>query len=294
MSRIFARTFRVRWSEIDADGQVGPAGYQRYLVETAYDWGATGQLGAENSEALGLIWVIRETEFSFIRPLRYNDIFDFTIWMVKWRRVRGTRAFELRLKDGGEVVAQGVQQVACLDSESLRPTSPPEHIIENFRVDNPRVFPHQRFPKVPPPPEAALVMQRQVEWQDLDMLEHVNNAIYVTYAEEAAAQALAAVGWSPAHLRTQGLAVANRRIHIQYQSPAIWGDKLNVVTYLVGLGDTGGVRYVAVERASDGAGIIECIIDWTLVDRVTGEAQPLPESLSIALKEKVAVTGCSP
>lgn len=127
-------------------------------------------------------------------------------------------------------------------------------------------------------------MQRQVEWQDLDMLEHVNNAIYVTYAEEAAVQALAAVGWSPAHLKTQGLAVANRRIHIQYQSPAIWGDKLNVVTYLVGLGDTGGVRYVAVERASDGAGIIECIIDWTLVDRVTGEAQPLPESLSIALK----------
>lgn len=132
MSKIFTRTFRVRWSEIDADGQVGPASYLHYLVETAYDWGATGQLGAEDSEALGLIWVIRETEFSFIRPLRYNDIFDFTIWMVKWRRVRGTRAFELRLKDGGEVVAQGVQQIACLDSESLRPTSLPEHIIEIF------------------------------------------------------------------------------------------------------------------------------------------------------------------
>ena len=39
MSKIFTRTFRVRWSELDASGQVSPASYLRYLVETAYDWG---------------------------------------------------------------------------------------------------------------------------------------------------------------------------------------------------------------------------------------------------------------
>ena len=40
MSKIFTRTFRVRWSELDASGTVAPAAYLRYLVETAYDWGA--------------------------------------------------------------------------------------------------------------------------------------------------------------------------------------------------------------------------------------------------------------
>ena len=119
----------------------------------------------------------------------------------------------------------------------------------------------------------------------------VNNVVYVDYAEEVAARALAAVEWSPAYLKTQGFAIANRRIHIQYQSPAVWGDKLNVVTYLLGLENTGGVRYVAIQRATDGTRIIECIMDWNLVDRVSGKVQPLPESLSIALKDKVAVAG---
>jgi YbgC/YbaW family acyl-CoA thioester hydrolase len=259
-------------------------------VETASDWGAT-QLGEDDIEAHGQIWVVRETEFTIVRPLHYNDVFEFTIWLVKWHRVRGTRAFELKLKDNGEVVAQGVQQIVCLDRQSMRPANPPEHFGEHFRIDNPRVFAHQRFPKVPPPPEAAYVMQRQVEWQDLDMLDIVNNAVYVDYADEVAVRALAAVEWSPTYLKTQGLAIANRRIHIQYQSPAVWGDKLNVVTYLLGLNNTGGVRYVVIQRATDGTRIIECIMDWNLVDRVSGKVQPLPESLSIALKDKVAAAG---
>jgi YbgC/YbaW family acyl-CoA thioester hydrolase len=290
MSKVFVRRFRVRWSEIDANGQVMVANYLRYLVETALDWGATGQLGADDIDALGQIWVIRETEFNFVRPLCYNDVFEFAIWLVKWHRVRGTRAFELKLEGSGEVVAQGVQQVACLDGETMRPTSPPEQIIEHFRIDNPRVFALERFPRVSPAPEAAFVMQRQVEVQDVDASDIVNNAVYAAYAEEAAARALSAVGWSPAYLKSQGLAIVNRRLHIQYQSPAFWGDKLKVITYLLELGNTGGSRYVSIERAGDRTGIAECIMDWLLVDQVTGEAQPLPLSLSIALREEVVVT----
>jgi acyl-CoA thioesterase FadM len=37
MSKIFTRTFRVRWSETNADGEVDLASYLRYLIETAWD-----------------------------------------------------------------------------------------------------------------------------------------------------------------------------------------------------------------------------------------------------------------
>jgi acyl-CoA thioesterase FadM len=289
MSKIFTRTFRVRWSETNAYGQVGIVSYLRYLVETAWDWGAAGQLSLDDVKGLGQTWVVRETEINLIRPLYYNDLFDFTIWLVEWRRVRGTRAFELKLQDGGEVVAQGLQQVAVLDSRTMRPTSLPEHVLEFYRLDNPRVFAQQRFPRVPPPPEAAFVMQRRVEGQDLDQLDIVDNTVYAAHAEEAAARALAAVGWSPADLKARGLAVVNRRIHLQYQSPAVWGDRLKVVTYLLGLDDTGGDWYVAIQRPVDGMGIVECILSWRLVDRVTGEAQRLPASLAAGLQEVVAV-----
>jgi len=38
MSKIFTRTFRVRWGELDPSGTVSPVNYLRYLIETAWDW----------------------------------------------------------------------------------------------------------------------------------------------------------------------------------------------------------------------------------------------------------------
>jgi YbgC/YbaW family acyl-CoA thioester hydrolase len=278
MSKIFTRPFRVRWSELDANGQVSPASYLRYLVETAYDWGETLGLGAQSVETLGLFWLIRETEIHFLRPLHHNDQFDFTIWMVNWQRVRGTRCFELTLKDSGAVIAQGTQHIVCMDVKTQRPASPPEAIINNFRLDEPRSFPFERFPKVAAS-EMAVISQRQVEWQDLDALEHVNNAIYVTYAEEAAARNLATRGWPPAKLAESQLRVVTRRVHIQYLSPAIWGETLTIATHPLTVGATGGSRYVGMARA-DGSSVCECVLDWELVDRQTGAVQTLPDDLN--------------
>jgi acyl-CoA thioester hydrolase len=287
MSKIFTRTFRVRFSECNAYGQVGTAYLVRYLVETAWDWAAANQLGMRESSELGLIWLILETEIEQFRPLRYNDSVDFTIWLLKWRRVRGVRVFEIRLSGTGELVAQGANQVACLDSVTMRPTAFPDPLLEKFLLDDPQEIPYRRFPKAPPVPEGSYWIQRPVEWCDLDLLDHVNHAIYIDYAEEAAMRALAAAGWSPARLRERGLAVANRRVHIQYQEPALWGDALDIVTYLSGIGETGGVRYVAIKRISDGADIVKLVADWELADLETGESRPLPDPFRQDIREQI-------
>jgi len=289
MSKYFTRTFRVGWSEINTIGQVHLSEYFRYVIETAWDWGATVGLSIAESEVLGLAWVIRESEINLYRPLCPNDIFELTIWLVDWRRVRGTRCFELLLKDGGELVAKGVQEIVSLDLKTLRPVATPVHIIDNLRIENPRVIQHQKFPKFQTQPEAAFVIQRTVEWQDLDSLEHVNNANYVAFAEEATVQALAELGWSPSHFKTQGFVVVNQRVHIQYQSPASWGETLEVVTYLVELKPIGATWYIEIERTSDREPIVQCIIEWSLANRISGEEQILPESLFRVLKKKVAI-----
>lgn len=277
MSKIFTRAFRVRWGELDPSGTVSPANYLRYLIETAWDWGVAAGMDANYSQNPDVFWLIRETEIRFLRPLRHNDEFDFTIWMVNWQRVRGTRCFELTRKDGGEVVAQGTQHIVYMDAKTARPTNLPEAEIEKFRLEDPRVFPFERFPKIPPA-ESAFTMQRRVEWMDLDSYEHVNNVIYVNYAEEAAAQDFSARGWSPAKLAEAGLGVAAKRVHIQYLSLALWGETLNISTHPLEVRDTGGSRYVGMTHA-DGSPVAECILDWELVDRKSGAAQPLPAEL---------------
>jgi YbgC/YbaW family acyl-CoA thioester hydrolase len=277
MSKIFTRTFRVRWGELDPSGTVGPANYLRYLSETAWDWGEAVGLGVSDSETLGMFWVIRETELRFLHPLRHNDVFGLTIWLANWQRVRGTRCFELKLKASGEVIAQGTQQVVCMDTKTGRPVSLTEDVIDRFRLEDPPVFPSERFPKITAPVN-PFVMQRQVESMDLDVYDHVNNAIYLDYATEAAAQDFSVRGWSPAKLAAANLTLAIRRMQILYSSQALWGETLNISTYLLELKETGGSRYVGMTRA-DGSPVAECIMDWELVDGTRGEAQSLPDEL---------------
>jgi len=277
MSKIFTRTFCVRWGELDPSGTVSAANYLRYLIETAWDWGTAIGWGADYSQNPDVLWLIRETEIRFLRPLRHNDVFDFTIWMVSWQRVRGTRCFELTRKDNGEVIAQGTQHIVYMDARTGRPTSMPEGEADKFRFEDPRVFPFERFPKIPPAAD-PYDMQRPVQWMDLDSYEHVNNVIYVNYAEEVAAQDFSSRGWSPAKVAESNLAIAPRRVQIQYLSLGIWGETLNISTHQFQVHATGGSRYVGMSHA-DGSLAAECIIDWELVDRKSGEARSLPDEL---------------
>ena len=275
MSKIFTRTFRVRWGELDPSGSVSPANYLRYLIETAWDFGDSLGLGANASQDLDLFWLIRDTEIRFLCPLRQNDIFDFTLWLVNWQRVRGTRCFELTLKENGAVIAQGTQQIVSMDAKTGRPASPPEDLMDQFRLENPRMFPFERFPKIAAV-ENPFVTQRQVEWMDLDVYDHVNNVIYVNYAEEAAAQDFSSRGWSPVKLAEANQMIATRRVHIQYGSLAMWGETLNISTHMLETNETGGSRYVSITR-TDGSPVAACIMDWELVDRSSREVCSLPD-----------------
>jgi acyl-CoA thioester hydrolase len=277
MTKIFTRSFRVRWGELDPRGLVSPANYLRYLIETAWDWGIAMGWDADYSQNSDVFWVIRETEIHFLHPLRHNDEFDFTLWMVHWKRVRGMRCFEMKFKDSNKVIAQGTQHIVYMDAETGRPKNLPDEDVDRFRLENPRVFPSERFPKIPPA-ENPFVMQRQVEWMDLDSYHHVNNVIYVNYAEEVAAQEMSARGWSPVKLAEAGFSVVTKRVHIQYGSIASWGETLNISTHQLNVHETGGSRYVGITRA-DGSSVAECVLDWELVDRKSGEARSLPDGL---------------
>ncbi len=244
-------------------------------METAYDGGEALGLGARDSERLGIFWLIRETELHLVRPLRHNDRFDFTIWMVGWQRVRGTRCFEITRE--GEVLAWGSQHIVCMDSATLRPTSPPEALIENFRIEQPRVFPFERFPKLEPP-RRLLHLFPPGGVGDLDTLEHINNAVYVTLAEEAAARWRAERGWPPAKLAEAGLTPRTRRVHVQYLSPALWGKRSSFAS----------PRARAAKPAARSLGheppqwprVCETLLDWELLDRRSEQPCPLPPELA--------------
>ncbi len=285
MAKIFSRTFRVRFDEVDVFGRVGSQHILRYFVETAWDWGASEGLSVEDSAHRELLWLIREMEFEFFQPIQYNETFTTTIWLMDWRRVRGVRGFEIHSEDTGKLCVHGVNQVAVLDPETMRPIRAPEEVIDRFRLESPRSIPYNRFPRFPNPPNGIFRTTRQVEWRDLDMYGHVNNGVYPAYMDEAMMKFFDAAGWPADRLKERGLALENRKLHIQFQEPALWGENLDLSSFMTGLDESGGELWTAIQRESDKAPIAAQIVTWQLTDLDSAEPLSMPDELRVNLAQ---------
>ncbi len=101
----------------------------------------------------------------------------------------------------------------------------------------------------------------------IDALGHVNNAVYLQYAELAARQHSDAEGFTLDWYREKGAAPVVRRHEIQYLAPAHAGERLVVTTSVVGLAGVRARRKTEI-RGPNGI-CAEVDTDWVWVDLKT-------------------------
>ncbi|HSJ58620.1 MAG TPA: thioesterase family protein [Anaerolineae bacterium] len=271
------RTFRVRHYECDAYGHVNHANYVRYMQEAAFDASAAAGYDLARYESMGRLWLIRETEIEYLRPLRYGDVVEVETWVADFRRVRSRRAYVIRCltpatRDAAapEVVATGHTDWVFMDTSAGRPASIPEEMMAVFFPEGAPAAPAPRepFPDPGEPRAHAYRQRRFVEWRDLDTAGHVNNAVYFSYVEEVAVQ------W--ALTGPLGLVPLVARKHrIEYLQQAMLGDELEVVTWFTDLRRTSAVRHTEVSRVADDARLarVQTIQVW--IDPATGAPAPI-------------------
>lgn len=119
----------------------------------------------------------------------------------------------------------------------------------------------------------------RVRGYELDQNGHVNNAVYVNWAEQLATEHVDAAGFTLAWHRAQGGAWVVRRHEITYRQPAVYGDELELTTQAVELKGARGLRRTTIVRASDGAAIAEMLTEWVWVRLADGRPTRLPEEL---------------
>lgn len=251
MANIHRRNFTVRWSELDANGRFGLEHYLRYLIETAYDWGESLDLGYQAYERLGIYWLIRETELLVETFPRHNEEISLTIWMNHWQRVRGVRSFRIT-NQAGALYAQGSQKIVVMDVHSQRPTKLEDDVIRRFKLDDPdQVIIKDRL-RISPSSQILFQKERIVNWTDLDAQNHVNNVVYVNYARDLVNE----------YLFTQSenaIGTPSRYVHIEYLSPAIWQESL--ILNLFENGQDNDLKYYRIQaNRPDGSPIMVCVL----------------------------------
>jgi len=274
------REFRVRHYECDAFGHLNNANYLRYMQETAFDASAAAGYDQHRYEELGNYWLIRETDIEYLKPVQYGDTIKVKTWVIDFRRVRSRRAYEFVRKGSEEIVAKGVTDWVYLESESGNPATIPDEIITAFFPEGPPVDnPHrEKFPVAPHPPPGIFEMQMRVAWQDIDAVQHVNNAIYLNYIDQCGMQVIAAHGWPITRMLDEGHAILIRRHQIQYRQQALLNDELVLSTWVSNVRRSTAIRHYLIKRKTDDAiiAIVHSLGVW--VDLNSGRPNRFPDN----------------
>ena len=281
MPLIHRRQFRIRSYECDAHGHLNNANYARFMQETAFDATSSAGYGLARYAQMQRQWLVRATGMEFLQPLHYDDQIEINTWISDFRRASSRRQYEFRRVGSGEVTTRGWTDWVFIDTTSQRPVSIPTQLAGDFFPEGvPAEFPPRpAFPEAPPAPSGAFCMRRQVQWNDIDTLQHVNNAVYLNYITECSMQSLAACGWSWQRLYQLGLAVFLRRCQIQYLLPALLGEELEIQTWISNLRRVSAERHYTIRRTSDGALLARAQTYSAWVDLASGQPARIPQEL---------------
>lgn len=132
----------------------------------------------------------------------------------------------------------------------------------------------------PDPRQLIARVTLAVRWGDMDAFNHVNNAEYLRYLEEARVQWIAGISGISLTDRIAPVLVAS---NVNYRKPIKWPSEIVVELSVEKLGNsslTMGHRMLAAEDStviySDGS----VVMVW--IDTQTGKSVPLPEAVRAA------------
>jgi acyl-CoA thioester hydrolase len=117
----------------------------------------------------------------------------------------------------------------------------------------------------------------RVRHYELDSFNHVNNAVYANYMQEAAIDASTEAGYSPAWYREHGTGWVIRQLSIRYHLQAAYGDELAVTTWVSDMRRVTSNREYNIVRASDGAQMARARVNWVYIDFKTGQPLRIPK-----------------
>ncbi len=128
-----------------------------------------------------------------------------------------------------------------------------------------------------------------VRFRDCDPLDHVNNAVYLTYLEQARIAHWRSV-WKFGTSESTVPGVILARAEIDFRKPARYGDVLEVRIGLAGIGNTSFTYdYEIVDAA--GALVASAKTVMVMFDYSAGKPVPVPEDVKEALRRPHTAAG---
>ncbi len=118
-----------------------------------------------------------------------------------------------------------------------------------------------------------------VRQYEVDAQGHVNNAVYLNYAEELAARHAEALGFGQGWAEAHGGYWVIRGHRITYHAPARFGDELELTVRVEMVRGARGQRRTTIVRPADGVLVAEISTEWVWLRLRDGRPAAVPREL---------------
>jgi acyl-ACP thioesterase len=216
--------YRVRFDEAGPDGLLRTSGLLRYAQDVAWLHSTARGFDRDWYSQRALTWLVRAAELEVLAPVPLGTTLLSRTAVVGQRRVWARRRGEFILPDG--TLAGWVHTDWVMIDGRGGLTRIPAIFAEEFRIPE-STDPMSRVP-LPATPTEATSRRFTVRPHELDPMDHVNNAVYLDWFEEAI---LAANGGD-----RDELATVPRRYRLEYAAAADPGAALADAAWWAGDG----------------------------------------------------------
>ena len=131
--------------------------------------------------------------------------------------------------------------------------------------------------------EQSFTARWRVRSYELDGNGHVNNSVYLAYAEELATLHAEARGFGKTWTVEHGGAWVVRKHDITYHRPAVYGDELELTTQVKEMRGARGVRQTTISLVA-GPLLAELTTQWVWVRAADGRPARIPPALIAAFE----------
>ena len=117
----------MRYGDTDAMGVVYYANYLAYFEAARVEYIREIGCSYRAMEESGVVAAVTEAHCKYLSPARFDDLLTIYIRIERMRKASMTFTYEVWREEDQQVIAEGSTSHACLDRQTLRPTSlPPE------------------------------------------------------------------------------------------------------------------------------------------------------------------------
>ncbi|OBH16556.1 acyl-[acyl-carrier-protein] thioesterase [Mycolicibacter terrae] len=228
---VFDRQWPLRVADIDRRGRLRMDAAARHIQDIGQD-----QLREMGYEATHPLWIVRRTMMDLIAPVQFQDM----LRVRRWCSGTSNRWCEMRVRIDGK------RSGGLIESEAFwininRETQGPARISEDFLAGLKRTTSVDRlrwkaYLKAGGREDAAEIHEYPVRFTDIDLFDHMNNAVYWSVVEDYLSS-------------YPDLLAAPLRVTLEHDAAVALGDKLEIVSHVHPAGSTDRFGSELADRA---------------------------------------------